>query len=323
MGALGEWLKLVPKPSFLKADQKWHVFLSYRSAHRPWAIQLYDILRHLGYEVFMDQYVLSANDKLVLKLGEGLQKSKSGVLIWSKATADSQWCQDEYAAMVTREKADEDFHFVVAKLDSGDLPPLAGLKIYQDFSDYREGPCGSGLLRLVYGLQDEPLSDEAIRFCEAVDQDFRSSLHAIRGAREIGDGDELVRLAKSGTPAWTSSALLSCQVAEGLTSLKRYDDALAVLAPVEVAFPRSIRPKQLKGLALRRKGDWKAALSVLSKITAAGEMDPETMGIYAATWMDRYTAEGNQLHLRKAPRPLHSGVPQRAARLLCRHQRSS
>jgi tetratricopeptide (TPR) repeat protein len=208
--------------------------------------------------------------------------------------------EDEYASMVTREKRDKDFHFVVAKLDQGDLPILAGLKIYQDFSDYREGPCGSGLLRLVYGLKDQPLGDEAIRFSESVDQDFLDSLHAIRGAREIGDGDKLMHLTKSETPAWTSSSLLPCQVAEGLISLRRYDDALAVLTPVGEAFPRSIRPKQLKGLALRRKGDWKAAQDILSKLTAAGEMDPETMGIYAATWMDRYTAENNELYLRKA-----------------------
>jgi tetratricopeptide (TPR) repeat protein len=300
MPVLTQWLKLAPAPSPLKEGQKWHVFLSYRSVHRPWTIQLYDILRHLGYEVFLDQYVLSANDNLVLKLGDALSKSASGVLIWSKATADSQWCQDEYAAMVAREKRDKDFHFVVAKLDQGDLPELAGLKIYQDFSEYREGPCGSGLLRLVYGLKDQPLSDESIRFSESVDQDFQDSLHAIRAAREVGDGDELLRMAKSETPAWTSTALLPCQAAEGLISLKRYDDALTVLAPVEEAFPRSIRPKQLKGLALRRKGDWQAAQHVLSKLTAAGEMDPETMGIYAATWMDRYTAEKNEIYLRKA-----------------------
>jgi tetratricopeptide (TPR) repeat protein len=300
MPDLAQWLKLAPRPSALKDGQKWHVFLSYRSVHRPWVIQLYDILRQLGYEVFLDQYILSANDNLVLKLDDGLSKSGSGVLIWSKATADSQWCLDEYSSMVAREKRDKNFHFVVAKLDQGDLPELAVLKIYQDFSDYREGPCGSGLLRLVYGLKDQPLGDEAIRFTESVDEDFRDSLNAIRGAREIGDGAEVVRLAKSETPAWTSSALLPCQAAEGLISLRRYDDALAILNPLEKAFPRSLRPKQLKGLALRRRGDWKAAQEVLSKLTAAGEMDPETMGIYAATWMDRYAVEKSELSLRKA-----------------------
>lgn len=300
MPVLEQWVDLAPKPAPLKEGQKWHVFLSYRSLHRLWVIQLYDILRHLGYEVFLDQYVLSANDNLVLKLGEGLSKSGAGVLIWSKATADSEWCQREYAAMVSRETRDKSFHFVVAKLDDGEIPELAGLKIYQDFSEYREGPCGTGLLRLAYGLKDQPLSDEAIRFTESVDQDFRDSLLAIRGARETGNIDELVRLAESKTPAWTSSPLLLCQVADGLIGLKRNDAALTLLGPLEEAFPRSIRPKQLKALAHRRKGNWKAAQEILAKLTAAGEMDPETLGIFAATWMDRYTAEGNELYLRKS-----------------------
>src|SRR5262245_27548962 len=100
MPVLSEWLKLAPSPSSLKPEQKWHVFLSYRSVHRPWVIQLYDILRQLGYQVFMDQYVLSAADNLVLKLGEALSKSAAGVLIWSSATADSKWCLEEYSAMV-------------------------------------------------------------------------------------------------------------------------------------------------------------------------------------------------------------------------------
>jgi tetratricopeptide (TPR) repeat protein len=54
------------------------------------------------------------------------------------------------------------------------------------------------------------------------------------------------------------------------------------------------------GLALRRKGDWKGAQTVLARLKNAGEMDPETMGIYAATWMDRYVAEPNELNLRKS-----------------------
>ena len=300
MSILDRWLALAPRPWELRPGQQYHVFLSYRSLHRRWVIQLYDALRQLGYKVFLDQYVLSANDNLVLKLGEGLRKSASGVLVWSRSAADSEWCQREYASMVSREVKDGDFHFVVAKLDQGDLPELAGTKLYQDFSEQREGPCGSGLLKLIYGLRDLPLDDLSIRFSETVDEDTRDSLIAIRAARAIGDAPALLQLASSDTPAWKSSALLPCKVAEDLIDLGCEQDALAVLAPVELAFPRSVRPKQLKGLALRRMKDWKGAQEVLAKLTMAGEMDPETMGIFAATWMDRYKAEGKPLHLRRS-----------------------
>jgi hypothetical protein len=39
---------------------KWHLFLSYRSVSLSWVLALYDILNHLKYRVFFDQYVLTA-----------------------------------------------------------------------------------------------------------------------------------------------------------------------------------------------------------------------------------------------------------------------
>jgi hypothetical protein len=302
MSAIEQWLALAPRPWALRAGQQYHVFLSYRSVHRPWVIHLYDALRHLGYSVFLDQYVLSANDSLVLKLDEGLRASASGVLMWSRFAADSEWCRREYATMVGRQAEDPDFHFVVARLDRDELPEFAGIKIYQDFSDQREGPGGSGLLKLLYGLRDLPLEESAIRFAEAVDAQTREALVAIAAAQSTGNVQALLRLAHSQAEsvAWSGSALLPCRVAEALIALDRAQEALAVLTPAEQAFPRSVRPRQLKGLALRRSGDWQGAQATLAQLTTAGEMDPETMGLYAATWMDRYQAEGQLMHLRRA-----------------------
>jgi hypothetical protein len=84
-----QWLQFAPKPPELTGDQKWHVFLSYRSVHRPWVIQLYDVLRHLGFEVFLDQYVLAASSTLISGLADGLEKSASGILVSRPATQDS------------------------------------------------------------------------------------------------------------------------------------------------------------------------------------------------------------------------------------------
>jgi hypothetical protein len=300
MSVLASWLQHAPKPWPLKEGQKWHVFLSYRSAHRRWVIQLYDIMRQLGYEVFLDQYVLNPSDNLVFKLSEAFSKSAAAVLIWSKAAADTAWCKNEYASMIAREKVDHDFHFVVANLEQGDLPSFAAVRSYQDFSDHREGPSGANLLRLLNGLRNQPLPQETVKFADAVDEDFKESIHAIKAAQYIGDAEELLRLSQSTSSAWTFSALLPCQAAEALVNLGRNDDALTILTRAEGAFPKSIRPKQLKGLAYRRKRDWRAAQNILAKLTAAGEMDPETLGIFAATWLDRYKEEGNELYLRKS-----------------------
>src|SRR5215213_7525211 len=111
MSTLDQWLSHAPSPGPLRGDQRWHVFLSYRSVHRPWVIQLYDILRHLGFEVFLDQYVLSSADSLVGGLEESLGQSAGGILVWSSQTEDSIWCTKEYRSMEHRQLTDPQFHY--------------------------------------------------------------------------------------------------------------------------------------------------------------------------------------------------------------------
>jgi tetratricopeptide (TPR) repeat protein len=51
---------------------------------------------------------------------------------------------------------------------------------------------------------------------------------------------------------------------------------------------------------MARSGDWQAAQLVLGRLYAAGEIDPETLGIYGRSWMDRYNQTGDRLHLLRA-----------------------
>src|SRR5205814_1494772 len=92
-----------PAPPPLKSDERWHVFLSYRSTSRPWVLRLYELLRLLGYEVFLDQYELSAAAPLALSLSEALARSRSAIMIWSFAFEDSKWCLTELNNLVALE----------------------------------------------------------------------------------------------------------------------------------------------------------------------------------------------------------------------------
>jgi tetratricopeptide (TPR) repeat protein len=202
--------------------------------------------------------------------------------------------------MELRRTTEKTFPYVVVKLDGVKLPLFAAQRIYIDFAEEREGPRGTGLLRLLYGLQDKPLPDAAVRLAADVDDEVRRSLVAIKAAIAVGDHERLLELSRSQTPAWLTSSLLGCEAARGLINIKRYDDALAILDALIARCPRSIRPVQLKGLALARKGEWKAAQRLLGELEAAGEQDPETLGIYARTWKDDYNATGDLLSLEKS-----------------------
>src|SRR4051812_13035633 len=138
-----------PQPPALTSDQKWHVFISYRSDDRRWVLKLHDALRHLKYDVFVDQLVLNAGGGLSSALDEGIEKSAAAVIVWSKNYKTSNWTEGEYNALQVRRRQDRAFAMAVASMDPTPLGGLLSGDIATDFSDQPDGPCGLALLRLV------------------------------------------------------------------------------------------------------------------------------------------------------------------------------
>src|SRR5215469_8814575 len=169
-----EWLELAPQPTPLEAGKKWHVFLSYRSLERAWVLSLYDVLRQLGYSVFMDQFVLHSGAALARSLEENLEASRAGVLVWSPRNEDSEWCKREYDSYLTL-KDEGRFRFVIARLRGAQLPLFARNAIWEDFSEQRDGPSGTPLLRLLYGLHGQAIPDPAVRLAENIDRQTKRS----------------------------------------------------------------------------------------------------------------------------------------------------
>lgn len=298
--AFERWLQFAPQPDALPQGKRFHVFISYRSVNRLWVLQLYDILRELKYEIFLDQYVLAAAAPLALSLSDALHGSLAAIMIWSSAFEDSEWCKKEFNTLESKEAAGAGFRYVIAKIDKAPLPDIAAGKIHIDFSQDPDGPSGSGLLRVLHGLHGNPLPPEAVQLAAQVDDELRTGRAQIKAARLNGDMKRLSDLSKSMGLAWLMSPALGCDVADAMIGLNEYEMSLEVLANLEKQFPRALRPKQLRGLTLARKKDWQGAQRVLGELYAAGEIDPETLGIYARTWMDRYKATGQRLYLLKS-----------------------
>jgi hypothetical protein len=300
--SLNEWLKYSPTPPTLSAGKKYHVFLSYRSVNRRWVLQLHDLLRSLGYSVFLDQYVLAAAAPLASSLSIALSQSQSAVLIWSAFFEDSEWCMKEFNSLESKEAQGNGFRYVIAKVDHAPLPDLVTGKIHVDFSADRDGPTGSALLRLLYGLRGEPLPEQGVQLAALVDDQLATAKSAIRAARDIGSANRILELSKSTDLAWQTSPVLGSLAAEALIGLgpRTNEAALDLIASLERAFPRALRPRQLRGLALARAGRTEEAQELLAKLHADGEIDPETLGIYARTWMDRYNETQQRIYLLKS-----------------------
>lgn len=298
-----EWLRFAPRPKELTGEDKWNVFLSYRSVNRGWVLNLYDVLTELGFKVFLDQYVLKSGDTLIEVLQNGLAASQSGVLIWSNAASESEWVKKEYYYLLTRATNNPDFCFVPVRIDRAPLPGFADIKIFIDFSEYPDGPNGGDLLRLLHGIVGSPLSPEAVRF--AFEQDEAAGIEAAKISAAVRNNrpERLLQLFNDGGLPWKTTAALACKSAEGLTKLGYNDEAIEVLDKTEKLFPKAIRPKQLKALALARRGqhnDLNDAQDILGELYALNHLDPETLGIYGRSWMDRYKKSGDLKDLRES-----------------------
>jgi tetratricopeptide (TPR) repeat protein len=296
-------LQYAPAPRPLGKDENWNVFLSYRSVDRPWVINLYDVLRSAGHQVFLDQVVLKAGDELVRQLENGLENSQAGVLIWSAKSADSDWVRREYSAMEEMAGSKKGFCFVPVRVDNKQLPLFARNRVFLDFAAYPDGPNGGELLRLLHAIVGQPLTEASMRFAAALDQQTQEATNLIKAARKNGDAQRLRDLFERGSLPWEISSTLGCQAADALLNLGERQAGLEMLVEIERRFPRAIRPKQLRALALARTGgadNLGEAQEILGVLYERNERDPETLGIYARTFMDRYASSGNILMLRRS-----------------------
>jgi hypothetical protein len=319
-----DWLELAPTPAPLAEQESWHVFLSYRSVNRNWVLHLYDALLAAGFKVFLDQLEIAVGDSLPRRLNNALARSRAGVIVWSSRYEDSEWCQSEHEAMEAMRK-DQTFRFVIAKLDGVELPSFVKKDVYVDFSAFPHGPQGGELIRLMYGLVGKPAPKEVLLKAQAIDDGTKRAIAAIDAARETGNVKKLLGLAREAGEIWQASPLLYCAVAEALIGMEEYQHASEVLQST-AQFETAIRPIQLKALAFARKakliskraGDTALSDEVraaardevdtllgeaqqsLGELYALGHRDPETLGIYARTWMDRYNLSGQRAFLERS-----------------------
>ncbi len=309
-----EWTRLAPRPRPLEGKDTWNVFLSYRSVNRPWVLNLYDVLRQHGHSVFIDQCALKAGDQLQRRLQDALRASQAGVLIWSAATADSEWVIRECETLERLATDKPGFQFVPVRLDQSELPLFSANRVFLDFTGYPDGPNGGELLRLLHALAGQALSPEAARFADQQDEAAKEAAAQIAAAIKNGYADRLIQLYEEGGLAWQTSPALACKAAEGLTKLGKNEEAIALLDRIRERFPKAVRPKQLAALALARRaksGDLMAAQQILGELYQRGERDPETLGIYGRTWMDRFAKSGDAADLAQS-RDLYAEAFERA-----------
>ncbi len=114
--------------------EAYHVFVSYRSTDRPWAMSLVARLEGAGLRVFIDQRELLPGDYLAAQLESALSRSRAAVVLVSKGWLESPWCQQEANVLVKRAVEDKTFKLVPLRLDDSAMPGLLDTRVWLDFN---------------------------------------------------------------------------------------------------------------------------------------------------------------------------------------------
>ena len=89
---------------FKYMDKKYDIFISHASEDKDAIVRpLATILERLSVRVWYDEFSLQLGDSLTASIDKGLQESKYGLVVLSKAFLSKRWPEYEYRSLMTRE----------------------------------------------------------------------------------------------------------------------------------------------------------------------------------------------------------------------------
>ena len=85
-------------------DKKYDIFISHASEDKDAIVRpLATIFERLSVRVWYDEFSLQLGDSLTASIDKGLQESKYGLVVLSKAFLSKRWPEYEYRSLMTRE----------------------------------------------------------------------------------------------------------------------------------------------------------------------------------------------------------------------------
>jgi len=263
-------------------DGDYHVFISYRSTDRAWAMSLVERLDGAGLRVFIDQRELELGEQLAGQLEGALKRSRSAVVLVSKGWLESPWCQAEGQVLTKRAVEDKSFKLVPLRLDDSDMPPFLDTRLWVDFKGTARAE-GDNLQRLLDTLvrrvagpvADSPTARAAAAQVQVVDK-FVREIYREKASDERRILDLVANWRKLASP--DVAPLIAA--AEVLIGKGSFEQALQVLDGAT----ETLRVRQLRALSTSKIGNNADAISQLEALRDDGALDPETAGLLAGRY---------------------------------------
>ena len=96
---------------------EYDVFLSHASADKAAVRELAQRLKGDGLRVWLDEWVIQPGDSIPLAIEQGLESSRTLVLVMSQAAFDSEWVTLERHTALFRDPTNQQRRFIPLRLD--------------------------------------------------------------------------------------------------------------------------------------------------------------------------------------------------------------
>lgn len=134
--------------------ESWDAFISYAHADADWVRILAENLHRLGLDVFFDEWEIDAGTVVSLRLGEGLRRSRNGILVVSKASVSRPWVLEEFSSLL-QSAVERGQRLIPVLIEEADLPAMLATRRWIDFRGLRHQRYGAAVRELASALRGE------------------------------------------------------------------------------------------------------------------------------------------------------------------------
>ena len=100
---------------------EYDVFLSHASADKPAVRELAARLKRDGLKVWLDEWIIQPGDSIPLAIEQGLESSRTLVLVISQAAFSSEWVRLERHTALFRDSTNQQRRFIPLRLDDCEI----------------------------------------------------------------------------------------------------------------------------------------------------------------------------------------------------------
>ena len=145
---------------------EYDVFLSHSSKDKPAVRELAERLKGDGLRVWLDEWVIQPGDSIPLAMEQGLERSRTLVLVMSQHAFASDWVTLERQTALFRDPANQLRRFIPLRLDDAPIKDSVRQFAYVDWREEHEDQYAKLLAACEHPATDRPVRRPKVRIVD-------------------------------------------------------------------------------------------------------------------------------------------------------------